>query len=234
MNNFVEVLREKTDLSQEQILKLSQFNDILYEKNKVLNLTRVKKEESVYRNFLDSLNDIAVDEIKSAKNVIDIGSGSGFPAIALAIMFSDISFTLLEATNKKVVFLQEAVETLKLSNVSVVCARAEELAHDNNHREKYDIVTARAVAKLSVLCELTSGYAKKYGKLVFYKGRTAKEEIAKARKSFNLLKLKDCKAIEYTITDDNDELYMVMLSKFFRLPNVFPRSYSKIMQDSKK
>ena len=234
MNKFADILREKTDLSDEKILKLSQFNDILYEKNKVLNLTRVKKEESVHRNFLDSLNDIAVSEIKNAKKVIDIGSGCGFPAIVLAIVFDNISFTLVEATNKKVVFLQEAVKELNLSNVNVICARAEELAHNIAHREKYDFVTARAVARLSVLCELTSGYVKKYGKLIFYKGRTANEEIATARKSFNILKLKDCIATQYKITDDTDDLYMVILSKFYSLPSNFPRSYSKIMQDSKK
>ena len=234
MNNFSDILYGKTDLSDKIISKLEKFNDILYEKNKVLNLTRVKKEESVYRNFLDSLNPIALNEIKNAKKVIDIGSGSGFPGIALAIVFENISFTLVEATGKKAEFLKEAAELLDLANVSVISKRAEDLAHDALYREKYDIVTARAVAGMTVLCEITSGFAKVGGKLVFYKGRNANEEIKEANYTFEKLKIKNAKAENYLIKSDEDELFMITLNKYRALPPEYPRSYSKIIKDSKK
>lgn len=233
MNNFNEVLSNNTDFSSHIIDKLYEFNELLYKKNEVLNLTRVKKDESVYRNFLDSLNDIAVGELKGAKRVIDIGSGSGFPSVALAIAFSDIHFTLVEATGKKAQFLQESIEELGLKNAEVVSARAEELAHDKKYRESYDVATARAVARMSVLSELSCGFLKKGGKMLCYKGRDAKAEIQDAKNVFNILKLKLGKVQNYTIFDENDSMYMVVINKYDNLSSNYPRNYSKIIKSLK-
>ena len=141
MHNFSQTLHERTDFSPEIIQKLSDFNDMVYIKNDVMNLTRIPKEISVYRNFLDSLNPIVLREMHHAKKVIDIGSGAGFPAIALAICFADIQFVLVEATRKKADFLSETCAALGIKHTQIIVARAEELAHDANHRELEEIIS---------------------------------------------------------------------------------------------
>jgi 16S rRNA (guanine527-N7)-methyltransferase len=233
MNNFKEILKQNTLFSDDVIDKLYEFNELLYEKNEVLNLTRVKKDESVYRNFLDSLNSIAVVELKGTKQVIDIGSGSGFPSIALAIAFSDTRFTLVEATGKKAQFLKEAANKLGLTNVEVLSVRAEELAHNNDYREKYDVATARAVARMSVLSELCCGFIKKGGKMLCYKGRDAKAELEDAKHSLKMLNLKVGTVKNYTIFDENDSMYMIVINKYDNISSKYPRNYSKIIKTLK-
>lgn len=232
MDDFFAVLKVRTDFSDDTIKKLFDFNEFLYEKNQYINLTRIKKEESVYRNFLDSLNPAVLKELSGAKKIIDIGSGSGFPGIALAIAFPEKRFTLVEATGKKAVFLKEAAEALGLKNTEVVSARAEELAHDTAYREKYDAATARAVAAMSVICELASGFAAPEGKLVFYKGAKAKEEIAQAKKIFPVLGLSECRIQKYAINSETDETYMVILKKIRKLASNYPRPYAKIIKSN--
>ncbi len=228
MTDFFAVLKERTDFPDEVIQNLFEFNEFLYKKNEVMNLTRIKKEDSVYRNFLDSLNDVALKEVKKAKKVLDIGSGSGFPAIALAIAFPKIKFTMVETTGKKVDFLKEAVELININNARIIKARAEELAHERAHREKYDIVTARAVARLSILTELASGFVKVDGKLVLYKGMNANAELNDAKKKLRQFKLESAKVLKYSSFEQDDELYMVIIKKYGELYPMYPRSYSKI------
>ena len=228
MSEFYEVMQESTGLSDESIAKLYAFNEFLYEKNEVMNLTRIKKDESVYRNFLDSLNPVAIKSLANAKSIIDIGSGSGFPAMALAIAYPDKNITMVEATGKKADFLKEAVEQLGLPNAKVVSARAEELAHDAAHREKYDAVTARAVAAMRIVCELCAGFARTGGKLVFYKGMKAQEEIAQAKGVFSTLGLSGCTAVKYQISSEDDATYMVELTKSRPIGKAYPRAFAKI------
>lgn len=233
MNDFIKILSNKINISFDKIKKLSDFNDILYKKNEVLNLTQIKKEDSVYRNFLDSLNHIALNELKTAKKVIDIGSGSGFPAIALAIVLDNVEFTMIDATNKKVKFLEDAIEKLNIKNAQVLCARAEKLAHNKNYRQKYDIAVARAVARLSVLTELACGFVKIDGKLLLYKGKNATVEINDAKPLFKTLKLNKCKLQNYTIFDEKDSMCMIMINKYDNLSSNYPRNYSKIIKSLK-
>jgi 16S rRNA (guanine527-N7)-methyltransferase len=228
MSEFYEILKKNTGLSDEVIGKLYAFNELLYEKNEVMNLTRIKKKESVYRNFLDSLNPIALRSLADAKSIIDIGSGSGFPAMALAIAYPEKKITMVEATGKKADFLKEAIQALGLRNAKVVSARAEELAHDAAHREKYDAVTARAVAAMRIVCEFCAGFARTGGKLIFYKGMKAEEEIAEAKKVFAMLGLAGCAAVKYQISSEDDATYMVELQKSKPIGKAYPRAFAKI------
>ena len=230
MDDFIRVIKERTGLSDGTVKKLEDFNEILYEKNQYLNLTRIKKEESLYRNFLDSLNPAAMAALSDARKIIDIGSGSGFPGIALAAAFPEKSFTLVEATGKKAAFLKEAAESLGLTNAEVVSARAEELAHDMLYREKYDAAVARAVAAMSIVCELSCGFVRPGGSLVFYKGMKAHDEIKDAKKTFAMLGLSDCGVKKYSAASEADETYMVTLKKRGKLSAAYPRPYAKIIK----
>ena len=162
---------------------LERFFAFLSQENEKYNLTAVTDREEVYcKHFADSL--LVVDKLKSG-TLLDVGSGGGMPAVPLAVAREDISFTLLEATGKKCEFLKRAISLLGLRNAAVVNGRAEELAK-GEMREKFDTVTARAVARLNTLSEYCLPFVKVGGTFVAYKGN-AEEEIKEAERAISLL-----------------------------------------------
>lgn len=170
-------------LSAEKEELLERFFAFLSQENEKYNLTAVTDREEVYcKHFADSL--LVVDKLKSG-TLLDVGSGGGMPAIPLAVAREDISFTLLEATGKKCEFLKQAISLLGLKNAVVVNGRAEELAK-REMREKFDTVTARAVARLNTLSEYCLPFVKVGGTFVAYKGN-AEEEIKEAERAVSLL-----------------------------------------------
>lgn len=168
-------------LSDAQQDALVSFYDFLVEKNKTMNLTALTSPAAyVEKHLMDAWQLRAFFPEGFDKTALDIGSGAGFPGIPLAVFYPDAEFTLLDATKKRCDFLEAAVSLLGLSNIRVVCARAEELGHDAMHREGYDLVTARAVARLATLSELCLPFVKVGGCFAAYKGEQADEELAEA------------------------------------------------------
>ena len=138
-------------ISENQLEKFENYYNLLIEYNKKFNLTAItEREEVILKHFVDSV--LGVDKVKGDK-LIDVGSGGGFPAIPLKILRDDVMLTMLEATGKKCEFLKTVVDKLDLKNVTVLNGRAEEIAKNENYREKFDTCTARAVARLNSLCE---------------------------------------------------------------------------------
>ena len=134
--------------------QLDRYLALLLEANARFNLTAVREPEEIrVRHFEDSLKLLDAADF-AGKEVLDAGSGAGFPGLVLRIAQPSVKLTLLDATGKKVRFLQSVCDTLGLSGVSCVHGRAEELGHDKTYRERYDVVTARGVAALPVLCEI--------------------------------------------------------------------------------
>jgi len=179
-------------LSSEQKAKFDLLSEILRCENKIHNLTRITDpDEIVLRHFCDSL--AVVDIIKSAirpdesLSLIDIGSGAGFPGLAIAIAIPEINVTSVDATGKKIHFQQRAIEELGLDNVTAVCGRAEELAREGLYREKFDFAVSRAVASLSMLAELAMGFVKPGGKFLAWKGQKANEELSTADQAIKTL-----------------------------------------------
>ncbi len=162
-----------------KIDKLITFYEMVVEKNKVMNLTGITDfDEFVDKHFLDSLAiNKAYPEIKDGINVIDVGTGAGFPGIPLAIMFEDSHFTLFDSLNKRMNFIDEVVDALGLTNVDTLCGRAEDFGKDSSYREKYDLCVTRAVAELNVLSELTLPFVKVGGKLIAYKSSKLNDEL---------------------------------------------------------
>lgn len=169
--------------------------------NTSMNLTAIKSEQEAWtRHIADALTLLAaMSQLEPGSLVIDVGSGGGVPGIPLAITCPDAKFTLLEATSKKVAFLRACVARLGLTNVRVIEARAEVAAHDRGERtpkgregmlrEGFDLVIARAVARLPVLLELCAGFAKVNGRLCFIKGQQAATEVENALHAAHLLKV---------------------------------------------
>ena len=174
-------LAHPVGLEEEQLRQLRVFFENLTEWNKVMNLTAITEEEDVYvKHFLDSLSILEVmdrAELGKYRKVIDVGTGAGFPGLVLAIAFPELQVTLMDSLNKRISFLNDTIQKTGISNVVTIHARAEELAHDKNHREKYGMAVSRAVANLATLCEYDLPFIKTGGIFVAYKSEKAAEEL---------------------------------------------------------
>ncbi len=213
----VQALQVEFDESDVQCL--GAFIDSLLETNRMFNLTAVKDPSQAWtRHILDSLSLLPCLSKECVAHVIDIGSGGGLPGIPLAITMPETTFTLVESTKKKAVFLSDVVEQLGLDNVTVIAERAENLATpDGGFRDIADAVIARAVGPLNVLLELTIPFAKVGGVVLAIKGERAPEEIEHARKALHILHAKVESSIRTTTGT------VVMIRKMESTPRKYPR-----------
>ena len=192
---------------------------LLTEHNKMYNLTSITDREGVYsKHFLDSV--CGESFFPFGADVCEVGSGGGFPSLPLKIIRPDLKFTLIESTGKKCGYLQTAVDKLGLDNMKVVNGRAEELAVDNLYREKFDVCTARAVARLNTLCEYCLPFVKTGGTFVAYKG-DCDGEVEEARNAIKILggSLED--VVKFEINGEKRSL--VIIKKVASTPKKYPR-----------
>lgn len=234
---YNESIKYGIELNNNVLNSLEIYKNLLLEWNEKINLTSITDEyEIIVKHFIDCLH--CIKYIKENDKIIDIGTGAGFPGIVLAIYFEGkINITLIDSLNKRLIFLQEVVNILKLKNINIVHSRAEDKAKDISYREKYDISVARAVASLNTLCEYTSSYVRINGKCLYMKGNNIQEEI---KKSFNALKELNLKIIdnyEYNLELNNDkkEIYnrcILEMKKIGKTPEKYPRNSDKIKKKS--
>ena len=199
--------------------QLAEYVDLLLETNKLFNLTAVKDPgEAWTRHILDSLSLIPCLSTEEVEHVVDVGSGGGLPGIPLAITMPNVTFTLVESTKKKAMFLHKAVERLSLDNVTIIAERAENLATpDGGFRNIADAVIARAVGPLNVLLELTVPFAKIGGVVVAIKGEKAPQEIEDATKALHVLRSE----IESSTRSTTGTI--LMIRKKEATPKAYPR-----------
>lgn len=206
--------------------ELSSFNvyyETLTNYNNKFNITAITDKEEVYKkNFIDS---IIFNEFIDGEKVLDIGSGGGFPALPIKITMPKINLTMMDATGKKCEFLREVVKKLELNNVNVIHGRAEEYAQNENFREKFDVVTARAVARLNVLCEYLLPFLKVGGTMVAFKS-ICSEEVLESQNAIKILggELKECKTVDLF----GNTRTAVVIKKVKHTPKIYPRMNSKI------
>jgi 16S rRNA (guanine527-N7)-methyltransferase len=210
--------------------KLEKYKKLLLEWNEKINLTAiVDEEEIIVKHFIDCLE--CIKHIKRGDKIVDVGTGAGFPGIVLAIYFEgQIEITLVDALNKRVLFLKEVVEKLEIENVTVINSRSEDLSRETRFREKFDIVTARAVSSLNVLLECTIALIKKEGKCIFMKGDNVSEEIKIAKKALTVLKC-DVETVDnYILKIKNEEFNrnILKINKTDITPSEYPRNYGNI------
>jgi 16S rRNA (guanine527-N7)-methyltransferase len=225
---FAELTRPLVpDLTDRQVEQLVLYRDMLYARNKVVNLTAVRDFEGIERRLIleslrirDRVRELAG---KPDGRVMDLGSGGGIPGIVLAIALPEFSFTLLDATGKKVNFLRECIEELRLENADAVQGRAEELAHDFEWRGAFDVVTARAVTSLSALLELGLPFVRMKGWLVLPKGPDIDEEMTIARKAAGKLGGTIVEASFLPIVGSFVDTRLVLVRKDIPTPGGFPR-----------
>ena len=207
-------------LDAKAVARFKRYRDLLLAANERFNLTRITDPDDVeVRLFADSLS-LLPHVPDQASRLLDIGSGGGVPGLALAIARPDLSMTLLDATAKKTRFLTETADALGLLNVAAIQGRAEEIARDRNHRERYDAVTARAVARLVTLVELTLPFLRVGGLAVLPKGSAASQELDEARYAIGLLGGRARPLIE----TDIEGTTLVVVDKRKPTPAAYPRN----------
>lgn len=210
-------------LEADEVERLSSYLAVLLEANKQFNLTAITNPDQAWmRHILDSLTLLPFVLESKAQQVMDVGSGGGLPGIPLAIAMRQVQFTLLEATGKKAKFLQQTASVLGLKNVHVINDRAEnvgrEVAQGMTHRDRYDVVIARAVGGLSVLLELTIPLARVGGLVLAMKGAKAQEEVSAAKQALHRL---HAQVVEIAETPTGR---IVIIEKIRPTPRTYPRA----------
>lgn len=219
-------------LTENQILKLEKFYELLIIWNQKINLTTILKEEDVYlKHFYDSLSLIKVIDLNKELTLLDVGTGAGFPGIVLKIVFPNLKITLLDSMNKRISYLNEIIKELDLKDIDTVCSRAEDYALKN--REKYDIVVCRAVAHLEILLEITLPLVKVNGYFIAMKSN-ANEEIALARKKIIVLDSKIIEILSFKLPFENSIRTLIKIQKFKKTDLKYPRKYDKIKKENLK
>lgn len=238
MENFKEILKKEAsikgiELSNEQLIKFEKYKNLLIEWNEKINLTAITDEYGIImKHFIDSLE--IVKYISENQKIIDVGTGAGFPGAVIAIYFEGkVKVTLVDALEKRIKFLQNLTQELKIKNVQIIHGRAEELGISDEYREKYDISTARAVASLNTLLEFNTPFLRVGGKALLLKSNNLDEEI---NSSNNALKILNCKLknkYEYNYNVDNEiyNRYIVEIEKISNTPNKYPRNFGKIKKN---
>ena len=234
MKQFKEMLckeckLQNIEINEDAIQKLSIYKDLLLEWNEKMNLTAITDEyDIIVKHFVDCLE--CSKAIKDEKKIIDVGTGAGFPGMVLAIYYPDIEFTLLDGLNKRLIFLQEVVDKLGLTNVKIVHGRAEEVVRIDNLFNYYDASVSRAVANLPVLLEYVSPYVKVGGYSIVMKGDSVEEEIKLAQNALKTLNLKVDEKINYSYTVNNEEYNrsILKIKKTNDTPQKYPRNYGQI------
>lgn len=215
------------NLDNEAIIRFDKYAEMLVETNKTLNLTAITApDEIVYKHFIDSLSLFTVVNIEKNAKVIDVGTGAGFPGVVLLIARPDIKITLMDGTLKRLNFIENLLNELNL-NAEILHSRAELAGKDAKYREKFDLVTARAVANMNTLSEYCLPFAKIGGIFAPLKASKADEELEASKNAIKLLggKIKDVKHLNI---DNCGERCIIITEKISQTPPKYPRASAQI------
>lgn len=237
-NEFAYILKEETikygyNLDEEVINNLVIYKDLLIEWNEKMNLTNITDNYGVIiKHFIDSLE--CTKYINVDDNVIDVGTGAGFPGMVIAIYFKGkLKITLMDSLNKRLIFLEEVKKTLKLGNITIIHSRSEEASNEEKYRQKFDIIVSRAFARLNELLEYTIGFLKVGGRCLFMKGDNYADELDTSKNAMKVLNCICNNIYKYKLFTQ-DEIYNRVILEILKkgdTPKIYPRMYSKIKKN---
>ena len=224
---FIEEIKKiGIELTSQQLEKLNQFYELLISWNQKMNLTRITEKEDVYlKHFYDSLTISKVIDLNQNLTLCDVGSGAGFPGIVLKICYPNLRITLLDSLQKRVNYLNEIIKELELENIEAIHTRVEDYAKQN--REKFDVVTARAVANLKILSELCIPLVKINGLFIAMKANI-EEEIENSTEILKKLDSKIEKIETFYLPIENSIRNIIMIQKLKPTNNLYPRRIEKM------
>ena len=222
---FYQALAEQGfELTDQQKDQFQRYFQLLVEWNEKINLTAITAEDEVYlKHFYDSLAPILQGHLKNEPiALLDIGAGAGFPSLPMKILFPQLEVTIIDSLNKRIQFLHLLAEELGLKGVHFYHGRAEDFAQDKHFRAQFDLVTARAVARMQVLSELTIPFLKVGGRLIALKASSAEDELKQAKNALNLLFAKVLENVDYQLPN-GDPRTLTIVEKKKETPNKYPR-----------
>ncbi|MFC4778345.1 16S rRNA (guanine(527)-N(7))-methyltransferase RsmG [Paenibacillus sp. GCM10023252] len=224
-DDFVQLLAAKgITLTARQLEQFESYYAILVDWNERMNLTGITERHAVYeKHFYDSISLSFFVDMTNITTMADIGSGAGFPSIPLKICYPHLKVTIVDSLNKRITFLNHLVQELGLTDVACVHGRAEDLGHDPKHRDHYDLVTARAVARLHVLNEFCLPFTRQDGLFAAMKGAQSQEELQEAARSLRELKGRVVSEHSFTLPNEQSERHIVLVAKTDRTPRKYPR-----------
>ncbi len=219
-----DILQPFTELDPEKREKLFAYLNLVLETNQSTNLTAITSwEEAVVKHLYDSLIIIRLTAWSQWQKLLDLGSGAGLPAVPLAITFPQQSYCLVEASRKKADFLHHVKEKLHLENIVIINDRAENLARQNDFRDQYQMVTARAVAEIAVLLELTIPFCATGGYILAYKGPNYQAEIDRAKQAQKILSAVLKQELSYRLPLEMGKRTLLLFQKTQPTPDKYPR-----------
>lgn len=227
LEQFSREIEEKMNLvniniTDNQIQKFYNYMNLLIEWNNKINLTAiVDPKDIIIKHFIDSVT--ILKYIEKGQNMVDVGTGAGFPGVALNIMNSDINYVLVDSLNKRIKYLEEVIKLLELKNIKAIHARVEDFGRDKNNREIYDIATSRAVAQLNVLLEYLLPLVKVGGKCICMKGSNIGEEIQNSSKALEVLGGQIEKIEEICLPESEITRNIIIIKKIRKTPCEYPR-----------
>ena len=224
-SHFQKILEKwEIPFSSEQQEQFVTYYKMLVEKNKVMNLTAITEfDEVLDKHFLDSIALAQYVDLTKSISLIDLGTGAGFPGMPLKIMFPNLKVTLADSLNKRIVFLDEVIGELGLTDSQTVHARAEDLAHNSDYREQYDYCVSRAVANLSSLSEYCLPFVRIGGSFISYKSGEIEEELAAAKKAIFLLGGQFDQVIPFQLDGTDLGRSFVLINKDKKTAKTYPR-----------
>ncbi len=220
-----DILRMGLSVPHDALDLLARYLGLLLSANERVNLTAIKEPTTAWRRLiLDSLSLLpGLEGMPVGAKVIDVGSGGGLPGIPLAIVRQDLDFTLLDATGKKVAFLNDCIRELELSHARAIKDRAEKLGHDPAHRQQYDLATVRAVGKVAEIAEYCLPLVRVGGRMLAMKGQAAERELGEAADALAILGAGDLALVDAYPEGYDSELVLLSIIKERPTPNQYPR-----------
>ena len=233
IEKFKEINIDLTDVQVNQFIK---YYELLIEWNNVMNLTAITQEnEVIIKHFIDSVAITLFEDFdfinkvnkQQIVNVIDVGTGAGFPGIPMKIVFPNLKVTLLDSLNKRIKYLNTVIEELELKDINSIHGRAEDFAKKDEYRERYDLCVSRAVSNLATLSEYCLPYVREGKFFVPYKSQKLNEEIKNAKKAIAVMGGNIVSKYSFELAGTDHERSFLLIKKIKKTPNKYPRGGNK-------